>query len=500
MEPTMYGSTLGLEYESTRKTPLESFAPFFAEFLGTWLIVFTAGVISILGDAMWNATALAAIVTVCGYVFGPVSGGHFNPAVSLSAAFVGKEDWPRMIVYTVLQMVGGLLAGLTYSSAFGEATIVGPAPEYLNTSFPVIVEFLYTTVLCFVALNVVYARKSNPSDDQNHYFALAVGFVYIAGGYAAGNISGACFNPAIAFGMDAQSYFGRHIATSSSSSASWAWAYTGAESVAAFLAAILFRLCRPEERGYEVSGNFEPNLCVKMLSEFLGTSVLALTVGLCLVTKSAVTPWSAAAAYMSMIYALGSVSGAHFNPAVSLAVMFSGRGMCPPFRFLSFVAVQGLAAVLTGCVVASAHKAGPYSSDDSFCLKPFTAAGSSETYWWPVFVVEFLFTFMLAFAVLAVATVTPVQSYTRQNFPFGLAIGATVTAGGFAAGTISGGVLNPAVALGISMSCQLAGSKDAAPVSYFLNFAWFEICGGFVASLIFYITHRNEYKKREETA
>merc|ERR1719183_1875954 len=63
------------------------------------------------------------------------------------------------------------------------------------------VEVLYTFMLTFVVLNVACAK----ANEYNQYYGLSIGFVIVAGGYAAGGISGACFNPAVAIGFDVSS-------------------------------------------------------------------------------------------------------------------------------------------------------------------------------------------------------------------------------------------------------------------------------------------------------
>merc|ERR1719473_437318 len=99
-------------------------------------------------------------------------------------------------------------------------------------------EFLYTFMLCFVVLNCAGSTKNNPPDNGNQFYGLAIGFVYIAGGYAAGPISGGAFNPAIAFGVDLSSMglgFG------------WCFAYLAYEFAGAAVAALLFRVLYPGE-------------------------------------------------------------------------------------------------------------------------------------------------------------------------------------------------------------------------------------------------------------
>merc|ERR1719252_463265 len=97
---------------------------------------------------------------------------------------------------------------------------------------------LYTLMLCFVVLNCAASTKNNPPSNGNQYFGLAIGFVIIAGGYAGGPISGGCFNPAVAFGIDVASAgigFG------------WGFAYLGFEMIGAGLASLAFRVVRPDE-------------------------------------------------------------------------------------------------------------------------------------------------------------------------------------------------------------------------------------------------------------
>merc|ERR1719265_2986080 len=145
-------------------------------------------------------------------------------------------------------------------------------------------------MLCFVVLNVACASKY--AETGNQWYGLAIGFVIVAGAYGAGVVSGGCFNPAVAIGIDTSSAglgFG------------WCIAYTIFEFVGAALAAVASQL----------------------ISEFLGTFMLVLTVGLNVLGNSPAGAFSIAASLMCMIYALGDVSGAHFNPAVTLAILAS---------------------------------------------------------------------------------------------------------------------------------------------------------------------------------
>ena len=171
----------------------------------------------------------------------------------------------------------------------------------------------------------------------------------------------------------------------------------------------------------------------KYIVEFIGTFFLVLTIG-CTVIPAAtgvIAPLAIGAALMVMVFAGGHISGAHYNPAVTLAVFLRGR--CPAGDVIPYWIAQILAAIVAAFVAVY------------LCGKSGTPMEIKNV---PLaFVAEFLFTFALAFVVLNVAT----SKDTANNSFYGLAIGMTVMAGAFAVGSISGGAFNPAVALGIAM-------------------------------------------------
>lgn len=173
----------------------------------------------------------------------------------------------------------------------------------------------------------------------------------------------------------------------------------------------------------------------KYLTEFIGTFFLVFTIG-CTVMGGApgvIPPLAIGAALMVMIFAGAHVSGAHYNPAVTVALYLRGR--CPAADVVPYWAAQiagaGMAAWAVFCVLG--RGAG--------------IPGSLPAPVGQVMLAEFLFTFALAYVVLNVAT----AKGTAGNMFYGLAIGMTVMAGAFSVGHISGGVFNPAVAVGISI-------------------------------------------------
>lgn len=171
----------------------------------------------------------------------------------------------------------------------------------------------------------------------------------------------------------------------------------------------------------------------KYVMEFIGTFFLVFTIGCTVVGGGAgpLAPLAIGAALMVMIFAGGHISGAHYNPAVTLGVWMRGR--CATGDVVPYLIFQ-LVGAAAAALAVKFLKAGVMVT----AMQP--AIG-------PAIVAEFLFTFALVFVILNVATAKD----TAGNSFYGLAIGMTVMTGAFAVGDISGGAFNPAVALGISL-------------------------------------------------
>ena len=168
----------------------------------------------------------------------------------------------------------------------------------------------------------------------------------------------------------------------------------------------------------------------KLITEFIGTFFLVLTVGLTGLIGTEFAPFAIAGVLIGVIYLGGHVSKAHYNPAVTLAFWIR-RGISTSSA-LQYVAVQVLAAVV-------AAFAAYLVTGDVLQVTPAEETGTGA-----FFLLELLFTFVLALVILNVAT----SVETVGNDSYGLAIGLVVLGGALAAGPISGGAFNPAVALG----------------------------------------------------
>ena len=131
------------------------------------------------------------------------------------------------------QLLGGILAGFSYFALFGKVFNLAPGAGF-GWWEAMLVEVLYTFMLCFVVLTVAATKAT----EGNQYYGLAIGFEIVAGGYAGGGVSGGAFNAAMAFGIDVPSAglgFG------------WSFAYLAYELIGAALAAGPYRVVHPEE-------------------------------------------------------------------------------------------------------------------------------------------------------------------------------------------------------------------------------------------------------------
>ena len=201
----------------------------------------------------------------------------------------------------------------------------------------------------------------------------------------------------------------------------------------------------------------------KYIIEFLGTLFLVLIIGL------SQNPIAIGLGLAVLVYMGAHISGAHYNPAVSLSMLINKQIQLKEFSF--YVASQ-----LLGSVVATYFVL--LLGNDDFNVVSNTSDISS------FFLAEILFTFLLVFVILNVA----LNKNLKGNQFYGLAIGLTVTAGAFSVGDISGAVFNPAVSFGPSffsfIDPQVVGN-DISSSDFFLYYLISGIIGSVVASYLY---------------
>jgi len=207
----------------------------------------------------------------------------------------------------------------------------------------------------------------------------------------------------------------------------------------------------------------------KLVVEFIGTFFLVLVIGMVVIEPGAgnLAPLAIGSVLAVMIFAGGHISGAHYNPAVTLSIWLRGKATLNDLAgYWIAQLLAGVAAALVTSFMKPAMPAAP--------LNGSLNVGAA-------LLAEFLFTFALVFVILNVAT----AKGTEGNSFYGLAIGFTVLAGAYAVGGISGGSFNPAVTLGGSIMKIFAwGNIWLYLVGEFL--------GGAAAAYLFKYTHPGE--------
>jgi aquaporin Z len=164
------------------------------EFIGTFFLVLTVG-LTVIGGTPMAPLAIGASLMVMVYMGGHISGGHYNPAVSLGLMLRGKLAAKEFVPYVVAQLLGAVAAaGVAYVVT---GRTFAPEPGYGVTPLQaLVVEILYTFALVLVVLNTA----THPAVKGNSFYGLAIGFTIVVAAFAGGPISGGAFNPAVGTG------------------------------------------------------------------------------------------------------------------------------------------------------------------------------------------------------------------------------------------------------------------------------------------------------------
>jgi len=209
---------------------------YLTEFIGTFFLVLTIG-LSVLGGTPMAPLAIGAALMVMVYMGGHVSGGHYNPAVSLAVALRGKLDTRDIAPYMVMQVLGAVAAAAVVYVVVGRTFAPAPGPA-VSAGSALLVEILYTTALSLVVLHSATA----PQTTGNSFYGLAIGFTVAAGAFAGGPISGGAFNPAVGIGpILVSAVFG------STAGLANLWLYLLGPFVGGAAAAAVYRLQQPAE-------------------------------------------------------------------------------------------------------------------------------------------------------------------------------------------------------------------------------------------------------------
>lgn len=205
---------------------------YIVELIGTFFLVLTVGCTVIAGaGGVIPPLAIGSALMVMIFAGGHISGGHYNPAVTLGVWMRGRCSGKDVIPYWISQIIGAVLAAATvkFLKAGAEVTAMAPA-----VGPALVAEFLFTFALVYVVLNAATAKGTA----GNSFYGLAIGMTVMTGAFAVGNISGGAFNPAVAVG----------ISTMGLSAWSNLWIYLLADLAGGGAAALVFKLVSPDDR------------------------------------------------------------------------------------------------------------------------------------------------------------------------------------------------------------------------------------------------------------
>ena len=203
------------------------------ESIGSFFLTFAVGVAALTGS-IFVPLAAGATLMVMVYAGGHISGGHYNPAVTMAALVRGRIGIVDAAGYWIAQVVGGVVAGVIARAVVNPAAVKTLTLSGHTEAAAAVVEVLFTFALCYVVLNVA-TSKDQPN---NGFFGLAIGFTVAAGAFAVGGISGGVFNPQVALGGATAGVF------------SWTtiWVYVLVELAAGVAAGLVFRALNPSDK------------------------------------------------------------------------------------------------------------------------------------------------------------------------------------------------------------------------------------------------------------
>ena len=208
---------------------------YLTEVIGTFFLVLTIGLTALSGTPM-APLAIGSVLMIMVYMGGHVSGGHYNPAVSLGVMLRGKLEGKELIPYWLSQIVGACLASVAVYLILGQTFAPAPSPD-AGTVGALAVELLFTFALVLVVLQTTTSSKT----EGNSFYGLAIGFTVMVGAFAGGPVSGGAFNPAVGIGpilLDALAGDGSFANL---------WLYLVGPLAGGALAAAVFKIQSPDE-------------------------------------------------------------------------------------------------------------------------------------------------------------------------------------------------------------------------------------------------------------
>jgi aquaporin Z len=205
---------------------------YLVEFIGTFFLVLTIGM-SVIdpGIGSFAPLAIGSALMIMVYAGGHVSGGHYNPAVTLAVWLRGSCPTTDVVPYWISQIAGALAASALALYLKGNPAVT---PQEVNVVHALVAEFVGTFALAYVVLNVATAKRTA----GNSNYGLAIGFTVMVMAFALGGISGGAFNPAVATGITVM-----HLEKAANF-----WIYLVGNFAGGALAALTFKFINPEDK------------------------------------------------------------------------------------------------------------------------------------------------------------------------------------------------------------------------------------------------------------
>lgn len=218
---------------TVRYRPQADMNKYVTEFIGTFFLVLTIGCTVVAGGSgVIPPLAIGSALMVMIFAGGHISGGHYNPAVTLGVWLRGKCQTGDVAPYMLAQVLGGIGAAKVVQFLKPGVDLAAAMPDVPRA---LVAEFLFTFALVYVVLNVATAK----ANAGNSFYGLAIGFTVLTGAFAVGNISGGAFNPAVAVG----------ISVLGLSAWSNLWIFLVANFLGGAVAALVFKALNPDDLG-----------------------------------------------------------------------------------------------------------------------------------------------------------------------------------------------------------------------------------------------------------
>jgi aquaporin Z len=205
---------------------------YLVELIGTFFLVLTVGMTVIdPGAGTLAPLAIGSALMIMVYAGGHVSGGHYNPAVTLAVWLRGRCPGGDVPGYWISQIAGAFAAAALVLYLKGDSTVT---PAEIKIIPALIAELVGTFALAYVMLNVATARATA----GNSNYGLAIGFTVMVMAFALGGVSGGAFNPAVATGITVM-----HLEKAANF-----WIYPVSNLAGGALAAFVFKFVNPDDK------------------------------------------------------------------------------------------------------------------------------------------------------------------------------------------------------------------------------------------------------------